>query len=197
MLEIEGNSVERIYSYLNIEKEPTPKNTGVPPAYWPSSGTLVVTDLYASYSPDGPDILTNISFTIKAGERVGVVGRTGAGKSTLALALLRCIRTQGCVKYDDVETSSLNLDALRSHITIIPQAPELISGTLRKNLDMFEEHDDSELNSALRSAGWFTLHTDGHDNRFTLDDNIAGGGANLSVGQRQMIALARSVLVWN
>jgi ABC-type multidrug transport system fused ATPase/permease subunit len=193
-LEIEANSLERIQSYLEIEKEAAPSEGGTPPAYWPASGDLRVQDLTARYSPDGPIVLNQVSFHIKAGERIGIVGRTGSGKSTLTLALLRCIFTEGEVYYDGVRTSSLNLDALRSNITIIPQAPELLSGTLRKNLDMFGQHDDAELNDALRSAGLFSLQSEADENRLTLDSVIATSGGNLSVGQRQIIALARAIV---
>jgi ABC-type multidrug transport system fused ATPase/permease subunit len=79
-------------------------------------------------------------------------------------------------------------------VTIIPQAPELLSGTLRKNLDMFEQYDDAALNDALRSAGLFALQSDADENRLTLDSQIAAGGGNLSVGQRQIIALARAIV---
>jgi ABC-type multidrug transport system fused ATPase/permease subunit len=137
-------------------------------------------------------VLDQISFEVKSGERVGIVGRTGSGKSTLTLALLECILTEGEVYYDGLASSTINLDALRSNITIIPQAPELLTGTIRKNLDMFSQHDDAELNDALRSAGVFTLEGDLEEKRLTLDTPIAAGGSNLSVGQRQMIALARS-----
>jgi ABC-type multidrug transport system fused ATPase/permease subunit len=88
--------------------------------------------------------------------------------------------------YDGLPMQAINLDALRSNITIIPQAPELMSGTLRKNLDMFGKHDDPELNDALRSAGLFSLQSDADENRLTLDSKIAAGGGNLSTGQRQV-----------
>jgi ABC-type multidrug transport system fused ATPase/permease subunit len=193
-LEVEANSLERIQSYLEIEKEAAPSEGGAPPAYWPASGNLHVKDLTARYSSDGPIVLNKLSFDINAGERVGIVGRTGSGKSTLTLALLRCIITEGEVCYDGTLTSTLNLDALRSNITIIPQAPELLSGTLRKNLDMFGQHDDADLNDALRSSGLFTLQSEVDENRLTLDSKIAAGGGNLSVGQRQIIALARAIV---
>jgi ABC-type multidrug transport system fused ATPase/permease subunit len=92
--------------------------------------------------------------------------------------------------YDGLPTQAINLDALRSNITIIPQAPELISGSLRKNLDMFGKHDDPELNDALRSAGLFSLQSDMDENRLTLDSQIAAGGRNLSTGQRQVRSFA-------
>ncbi|EMD39575.1 hypothetical protein CERSUDRAFT_111891 [Gelatoporia subvermispora B] len=195
-VELSGNSLERIAQYLNIEHEPKPTQDGVPPAYWPASGDLRVEHLHARYSPDGPRVLHDISFEVKSGERIGIVGRTGSGKSSLTLALLRCIITEGTVFYDGIPTNSLNLDALRRNITIIPQVPELLSGTLRQNLDPFGEHDDAELHDALRAAGLYALQGQdvADDGRITLDTSIAGGGGNLSVGQRQILALARAIV---
>ncbi|KAI9061280.1 P-loop containing nucleoside triphosphate hydrolase protein [Trametes sanguinea] len=192
--ELSGNSLERIQQYLLIEQEPKPTPEGVPPAYWPASGQLEVEKLSARYSEDGPKVLREVSFEVAAGERVGIVGRTGSGKSSLTLALLRCILTEGNVRYDGLQTEKINLDALRSNITIIPQVPELLSGTLRQNLDPFSEHDDAVLNDALRSAGLFNLQNETDESRITLDTHIAGGGANLSVGQRQILALARAIV---
>ncbi|KIJ48473.1 hypothetical protein M422DRAFT_247818 [Sphaerobolus stellatus SS14] len=194
MFETEGNSIERLYQYMVIEQEEKPTADGVPPAYWPSSGSLRVEKLSARYSEDGPRVLHDISFEIQSGERVGIVGRTGSGKSSLTLSLLRCIVTTGNVYYDGRLTSAMNLDALRSHITIIPQIPELLSGTLRQNLDPFEHYDDAILNSALGSAGLFSLQPEDEESRMTLDSAISRGGGNLSVGQRQIIALARAMV---
>jgi ABC-type multidrug transport system fused ATPase/permease subunit len=166
----------------------------VPPAYWPASGDLRVENLSARYSSDGPNVLHDVSFHIKSGERVGVVGRTGSGKSSLTLALLRCIFTEGEVYYDGLPVSKLNLDALRTNITIIPQVPELLSGTLRTNLDPFDQCDDATLNDALRAAGLFSVQSEIDEGRLTLDSQIASGGGNLSVGQRQILALARAIV---
>ncbi|PCH35073.1 hypothetical protein WOLCODRAFT_155735 [Wolfiporia cocos MD-104 SS10] len=179
--EISGNSLERIHQYLVIEHEPQAAKSGIPPAYWPASGSLTVEKLSARYSEDGPRVLHEISFKIESGERVGIVGRTGSGKSSLTLALLRCILTEGNVYYDGIPTSSLNLDALRSNITIIPQIPELLSGTLRQNLDPFSQYDDSVLNDALRAAGLFSVQSETDEGRITLDSQIASGGSNLHV----------------
>ncbi|KAI0705524.1 P-loop containing nucleoside triphosphate hydrolase protein [Earliella scabrosa] len=189
-----ANSLERIQQYLTIEQEPKPTSGGIPPAYWPASGDLRVEKLSARYSKDGPRVLNELSFEVKSGERIGIVGRTGSGKSSLTLALLRCILTEGNVYYDGMATNCINLDALRSNITIIPQTPELLSGTLRQNLDPFGAHDDSTLNDALRSAGLFSLQEGTDHARITLDTEISGGGGNLSVGQRQIIALARAIV---
>ncbi|KAI0918361.1 hypothetical protein AcV5_002367 [Taiwanofungus camphoratus] len=192
--EVSGNSLERIQHYTVIEQEPKPTEAGVPPAYWPASGDLRVERLSARYSPDGPRVLEDISFEAKSGERIGIVGRTGSGKSSLTLSLLRCILTEGKVYYDGILTDSINLDALRSNITIIPQVAELLSGSLRRNLDPFEQHDDAVLNDALRAAGLFSVQNETDEGRITLDSQIANGGGNLSVGQRQILALARAIV---
>ncbi|KAL4247277.1 ATP-binding cassette transporter C [Abortiporus biennis] len=194
MFEVTGKYLERIQQYLASDQEPKPTSKGVPPAYWPASGDLRVEHLSARYSVDGPEVLHDISFDVKSGERIGIVGRTGSGKSSLTLAILRCIVTEGSIYYDGIRTSDINLDALRSNITIIPQSPELLSGTLRQNLDPFGQHDDAVLNDALRSAGLFSLQSDNDKNNLTLDTLISGGGSNLSVGQRQIIALARAIV---
>jgi ABC-type multidrug transport system fused ATPase/permease subunit len=123
---------------MAIEQEPKSTAAGVPPAYWPASGNLHVENLSARYSVNGPNVLQDVSFEVKSGERIGVgmntvllvsiiqtnsiiVGRTGSGKSSLTLSLLRCIFTEGNMLYDGIQTTSLNLEALRSNITIIPQ----------------------------------------------------------------------------
>ncbi|KAK7056504.1 hypothetical protein VNI00_003060 [Paramarasmius palmivorus] len=193
-LEMKANSLERIEGYLDIEQEPMPTKEHETPAYWPVSGDLRAEHLSARYSPEGPQVLHDLNFHIRSGERVGVVGRTGSGKSSLTLSLLRCIPTEGDVYYDGLKTSNINLDALRSKITIIPQMPELLSGSLRQNLDPFGQYDDATLNDVLRSAGLFELQKTKHEGRITLDTGISSGGTNLSVGQRQIIALARAIL---
>lgn len=115
-------------------------------------------------------------------------------QTSLTLALLRCIPIEGCVYYDGIRTDKINLDALRSSITIIPQIPELLSGTLRRNLDPFGTYSDATLNEALRDAGLFSLQSNMDEGRLTLDSEISSGGGNLSVGQRQIIALARAIV---
>ncbi|VDC01970.1 unnamed protein product [Peniophora sp. CBMAI 1063] len=194
-VEVLGNSLERIHSYVNIEQEPEPAVPRALPAAWPTSGNLRVEGLSARYSPDGPRVLHELNFEVKSGERIGIVGRTGSGKSSLTLSLLRCLYTEGAIYYDGVDTSTIELDTLRSNITIIPQVPELLSGTLRENLDLFGEHDDATLNAALRASGLFSLQKDNdEDNRITLDSQISSGGGNLSIGQRQILALARALV---
>ncbi|KAF7972222.1 hypothetical protein HWV62_18618 [Athelia sp. TMB] len=168
--EVSGSSLERIQEFTVIEQEPAWTEGGVAPAYWPASGELRVEELSARYS------------------------KWVAPVSSLTLALLRCIFTEGSVYYDGLPTHSLNLDALRSNITIIPQSPELLTGTLRQNLDPFDQYDDATLNDALRGAGLFSLQSDMTEGQITLDSEISSGGGNLSVGQRQILALARALV---
>ncbi|PPQ91593.1 hypothetical protein CVT25_013697, partial [Psilocybe cyanescens] len=192
--EVQANSLERIQGFIDIEHEPKPTQNGKPPAAWPTSGDLQVENLSARYSQTSPNVLHNLSFHIRSGERIGIVGRTGSGKSSLTLAFLRSILTEGTVYYDGLSTNKLNLDAVRSNITIIPQTPELLSGSLRRNLDPFNQHGDAVLNDALRAAGLFSLQEELGEMRLTLDSNIASAGSNLSVGQRQILALARAMV---
>jgi len=98
------------------------------------------------------------------------------------------------VYYDGLPTNTLNLDSLRSNITIIPQIPELLAGSLRQNLDPFGQYDDATLNDALRASGLFSLQGEIEEGRITLDSPISAGGNNFSVGQRQILALARAIV---
>ncbi|KAF8143291.1 P-loop containing nucleoside triphosphate hydrolase protein [Mycena galopus ATCC 62051] len=176
-----GTALERIQGYIDIEHEKAPTEGGRPPAYWPASGDLRVENLSARYSQDGPKVLHDISFYVKSGD-------------SLTLSLLRCIPTEGSVTCNGLETSALNLDVLRSSTTMIPQVPELLSGSLRVNLDPFGQYDDVELNYALRAAGLFALQSETDGDRITLDSAISVGRSNLSIGQRQIFALARAIV---
>ncbi|KAF8626899.1 hypothetical protein AX15_004637 [Amanita polypyramis BW_CC] len=149
-LELDLNSVERVVEYLDLPQEPpTIIESNRAPAYWPSSSNkdalVSVEDLTVKYAPDLPAVLQDISFTLKAGERVGLLGRTGSGKSTLAMSLLRFVDpASGRIVIDGIDISKIGLHDLRSRITFIPQDATLFSGTLRDNLDPFGEHEDSE-----------------------------------------------------
>ncbi|ODO04635.1 hypothetical protein I350_05244 [Cryptococcus amylolentus CBS 6273] len=198
-MEVQGNSVERIQDYLVIPQEPVHDDRKQPSAAWPTSGEIVLDGLSARYSDDGPTVLDNLKLSIKSGEKVGIVGRTGSGKSTLALALLKMLPTSGKVLIDGIDTGKINLHALRSNVTIIPQDPILLSGSLRFNLDPFGEHDDAELNDALQASGLGATRQRGGSGsitpqRLSLDTHIAAGGGNLSQGQRQLVALARALV---
>ncbi|KAJ6507515.1 hypothetical protein DFH09DRAFT_1050573 [Mycena vulgaris] len=150
-LELDLNSVERIVEYMDLAQEPPAVvETNRPPAYWPSStknsSLVVVESLNIKYAPELPSVLQNVSFELKAGERVGLVGRTGHGKSTLAMSLLRFIPllySTGRILVDGIDISKIGVHDLRSRITFIPQDATLFSGSLRENLDPFGDHEDS------------------------------------------------------
>ncbi|KDQ16443.1 hypothetical protein BOTBODRAFT_186497 [Botryobasidium botryosum FD-172 SS1] len=154
-LEMDLNSVERVVEYLDLPQEPPAIiESHRPPAYWPSSADsnslVVVEDLEIRYAPDLDPVLHGISFTLKARERVGLLGRTGSGKSTLAMALLRFVEpSRGRIIIDGIDISTIGLQDLRSRLTIIPQDAVLFSGTIRDSLDPFQEHDDSTLRDVL------------------------------------------------
>lgn len=147
-VELNFNAVERVIQYSNIETEDQSGES--PPAAWPTSGEIEVDDLTVGYAPDLPPVLKNLTFSVKPNERVGVVGRTGAGKSSLTLALFRFLEASaGKIMIDGIDTSKIKLHDLRSRLAIIPQDPVLFSGTVRSNLDPFEQHTDTELRDAL------------------------------------------------
>ncbi|KAJ7916159.1 multidrug resistance-associated ABC transporter [Mycena leptocephala] len=188
-------NLERIKQYTEIEQEPKATPAGIPPAYWPASGSISVEKLSARYSPDGPKVLQDISFDVKSGERVGIATLFKYWLAELLDAgVLTLYFHRGMVYYDGISTSSINLDALRANVTIIPQVPELLAGSLRSNLDMLGQFDDAVLNDALRSAGLSALQDEMEDGKLTLDSEIAAGGNNISVGERQIIALARAIV---
>jgi len=154
-LEVDLNSVERVVEYLKLPQEPPAViESNRPPAYWPSSARnnslLSVENLVVKYSPELPAVLQNISFTLKAGERVGLIGRTGSGKSTLAMSILRFVDpVNGRIVIDGIDIRTIGIDDLRSRMTFIPQDATLFSGTLRDNLDPFGDHDDAACMDAL------------------------------------------------
>ncbi len=108
----------RIHQYIDIEHEPAASEKGKPPASWPTDGKISFDGLSARYYPGGPTVLKNLSLDIESGARVGIVGRTGSGKSTLTLALLRMIPTEGVCRISGMDISQLNLDALRSQVYV-------------------------------------------------------------------------------
>ena len=213
-LELDMNAAERIIEYSTLQTES--QDGADPPAAWPSEGRLEVTDLVVSYAPDLPPVLKGLSFKVARNERIGVVGRTGAGKSSLTLSLFRFLEaSQGSIYVDGLDISRLKLHALRSRLAIIPQDPVLFSGTVRSNLDAFDEHTDSELRDALErvhlvspsalatpidptsseSETTAATATSSNSNPFTsLSSPITEGGLNLSQGQRQLLCLARAIV---
>jgi ABC-type multidrug transport system fused ATPase/permease subunit len=144
------------------------------------------------YRPGLDLVLKGLSFSVKSGEKIGIVGRTGAGKSSMVMALFRIVEpASGCLLIDGMDISTIGLQDLRSRITIIPQEPVLFEGTVRENLDPFKRESDLELWRALESAH-LRDKIESMDGK--LDAKILQGGENLSVGQRQLICLARAIL---
>jgi len=182
-------SLERILEYDNIPQEPPHQLPSDPAATaWPSAGEIVFDHVTAQYRPGLPMCLKDCSFTVRGGESVGVVGRTGAGKSSLISVLFRLIDpVDGMVRIDGVDTKSVGLEALRSRISIIPQEPVLMLGTVRFNLDPFSEHTDADLCEALERVGM--------DARLSIDDQVEVAGGNLSAGERQLLCFARALIL--
>ncbi|GFO42105.1 multidrug resistance-associated protein 1 [Plakobranchus ocellatus] len=192
-LETQIVSVERIVEYTEIESEAEWDNDLVKsPPGWPQQGRIKFDNLSLRYR-DGLDlVLKNINFEVKPEEKVGIVGRTGAGKSSLTLALFRLVEAAGGkILIDGTDIGVLGLHDLRSKLTILPQDPVMFAGTLRDNLDPFSEFDDEAVWTALEHA---------HLKRFVegltlgLGHMCGEGGENLSVGQRQLVCLARALL---
>ncbi|XP_046622338.1 ATP-binding cassette sub-family C member 4-like [Neodiprion virginianus] len=182
-------SVERLLQYTDIPKEGPFTTDKPPPTTWPSNGGLVFKGVSMKYAEDKPPVLRDLTVTIEPGWKIGIVGRTGAGKSSLVSALFRLNGDglDGEILLDGINTKSIGLHELRPHISIIPQEPILFSASLRYNLDPFNEYSDDELWDSLREVEL-------GDTVQSLDFKVAEGGSNFSVGQRQLICLARAII---
>lgn len=234
-MEVELIAFQRVKEYANIEpeeKESTSEGKGIspassqqqhqlPPAHWPTAGQVEFSSVTARYH-NGPNILQNIDFVVKPGERIGIVGRTGSGKSTLGLTLLRFTElVSGSITIDGVDISTIPLNRLRTSIALIPQDPVLFSGDVQSNLDPFGELGETELQSALSAcctsieiATTSTISTQNtadnnedeeeeevvagatnttQSSSLKLDTPVAANGENFSQGQRQVLGLARAV----
>ena len=182
----------RTISNLEAEHEPAPNKLIEPPSTWPSKGFIKFEDVVMPYLPKTPPTLRGISFEIREGEKIGVVGRTGAGKSSLIVALYRLAEiSEGRIHVDNIDCSTLSLNTLRSRMAIIPQEPVMFSGTLRTNLDPFGEHSDDELWDVLTKC---LLGPTMRANPDGLNAKVEQLGANFSLGTQQLICLARAML---
>merc|ERR1712028_287591 len=195
-LEADMSSVERILYYTdNIEPEAPDVIPDKDPQQgtWPVNGEIELSHASMRYR-DGPLVLKDVSFTVKGGEKIGVCGRTGSGKSSLMIALFRISeleKDEGCLTIDGVNIGDIGTAALRSNISIIPQDPVMFSNTVRYNLDPFADKSDDELWDVLKKVEMgeaIAILPNG------LDDVVAEGGENFSQGQRQLLCIARSLL---
>lgn len=210
------NAMERVKEYLDLEQEAAPVMEGKrPPESWPHEGNVEFVDYSTRYRTDLDPVLRSISLKIRAREKVGIVGRTGAGKSSLALAIFRALEAEeGRIMIDGIDISQIGLRDLREKITIVPQDPTLFMGTIRTNLDPFDQYTDEQVFEALRRVqligpdepraprirvspvlGSSMPSVATNKNVFLdLSSPVSESGSNLSQGQRQLLCLARAML---
>ncbi|XP_040463336.1 canalicular multispecific organic anion transporter 1 isoform X2 [Falco naumanni] len=192
--ELETNivAVERVHEYTKVKNEAPWVTEKRPPPGWPSRGEIQFIDYKVRYRPELDLVLQEITCTIGSTEKVGVVGRTGAGKSSLTNCLFRVLEPAGgTIIIDEVDIATIGLHDLRQNLTIIPQDPILFTGTLRMNLDPFDQYTDEEVWKALELAHLKTYVKDLPEGLLHV---VSEGGENLSVGQRQLVCLARALL---
>ena len=185
--EIDMISMERCLNYTNLNEEKSSDISEIDNKLreekWPQKGEISLKNFSVKYRPDTDKVLKKLNLTIKSGEKVGVCGRTGSGKSTICLCLFRILEAEeGQIFIDGVDISTIGLDLLRSSITIIPQDPCLIEGTLKENIDPFNQNKNEEIIKILKYIGYEYSE---EDNKI-LDKKIELNGSNLSVGQKQL-----------
>uniref|UniRef100_A0AAG5CQF6 Uncharacterized protein n=1 Tax=Anopheles atroparvus TaxID=41427 RepID=A0AAG5CQF6_ANOAO len=192
-LENQMTSVERVVEYAEVDPEAALVSLAkhIPPAEWPTDGAIRFEHFSLRYSPKANSVLRDLNLSINAGEKIGIVGRTGAGKSSIIQALFRLAVNEGIIHIDGVDIGTLGLHDLRKRISIIPQDPILFSGTVRENLDPFKQHDDDTLWKSLDSV---ELKEAVRAMEGSLDGKMFDGGSNFSMGQRQLLCLARAIL---
>ncbi|CAH0584374.1 unnamed protein product [Chrysodeixis includens] len=181
-------SVERVTQFTDLPQEKIEGPS--PPSNWPKNAQITFKDLTLRYDEAAAPVLKRLNIDIESGWKVGVVGRTGAGKSSLISALFRLAPIEGEVLIDEVETGAIALKELRAKISIIPQEPVLFSASLRYNMDPFDKHTDDEIWKALEQVEL-------KDSVTSLQSPVASGGTNFSAGQRQLLCLARAALARN
>lgn len=217
-LEMDMDSVERLNYYCTkIDQEQT-VNAGISESNWPETGDIRFENVFMRYRPGLPFVLKGFSLDIKSGQKVGIVGRTGTGKSTIMSALFRLteIDENGYITISGKDIAKVDLHDLRSRMSIVPQDPTLFAGTIRDNIDPFSMHSDPELIAALDKAGFCdaielkpddptasnttaspedlaAVKTD-RAQKITLSTPVLAGGTNFSHGQRQLLALVRALV---
>jgi len=187
-------SVERVMTYTKLESEPGYKVEQLPPESWPREGNITFQDVSLTYYPGGPQVLKKINLNIHGGAKIGVAGRTGAGKSSFVAALMRMPDGDGDIMVDGVRIKEINLPEARRCISVLGQSPVLLSGSVRQNLDLVKQFQDAELWRALEDVQLKGLV---ESLKGQLDHELLEHGANVSVGERQLICLARVLLQKN
>ena len=193
MFETRFNSVERLAAYWDLPQEaPATKPDVEPEEEWPQEGALVYKDVWMRYRPELDPVLKGVSFTVNPGDKIGIVGRTGSGKSSLIVTLFRLVEPfKGQIILDNIDILTLGLDDVRGRIAAIPQDPVLFSGSVRSNLDPYSRHSDVELWDALTHVALKDVVAGLPEG---LSARVAEGGENFSVGQRQLLCVARALL---
>ena len=187
------NCLERNFEYVDLPQEaPHIIEEKKPPTQWPKNGRVKMSNVSFKYRPDLPMVLKDISIDIKGGQKVGIVGRTGAGKSSLISTLLRLVELEaGDIFVDGINISEIGLSDLRSAVAVIPQDPVLFQGTVRYNIDPFDSHTDEEVWKAIEAAN---LKEKVCAENKQLNMVVEADGDNFSVGEKQLICLARALL---
>ena len=202
-LENDMVGLERAIAYTKIIQErpdrmPKDEEIGI----WPSEGSIRFENYSVQYRPETEIVLKNLNFEIRSKEKIGIVGRTGSGKSTIALCLFRILEAkEGAIYIDDIDISQVGLKKLRSNITIIPQDPTLMEGSLKFNIDPLNNHTEQEIEEVMREIGfWYICERNLEENKNKPDEEkglnmiITENGGNISIGERQLICITRAIL---
>jgi ATP-binding cassette subfamily C (CFTR/MRP) protein 4 len=177
-------AIQRILEYTKQKQECI---NGTLVENWPQGGEIRFDNVYLSYNNRSDAILNGLNFTVRSGEKIAVVGRTAAGKTSLISSLLRLYKIKGKIFFDDVDIATVPLDVLRSNISVVPQEPFLFSGTIRENVDPLGQHSDDRVWNVIKTVNLETLFSN-------LEYKISGADCNLSTGQKQLICLGRALI---
>ena len=193
-MEMSMISMERCYKYTKLTPEKNfilPDDEKLKGNNWPNEGKITFKDLSIKYRPNTEIVLKNLNFEILSGEKIGICGRTGSGKSTICLSIFRLIESfEGTIFIDDIDIKNIGLNLLRQNLTYIPQEPILMEGTLKFNIDPFNLYENDKIIEILKNIGF--NYTEDDDK--ILDKHIEVNGNNLSVGEKQLVCIARAVL---